>query len=76
MVKFRYLGTFCGSFASMTYFSNQNSSKPFNFLNQSKLRKVKLFAEEKHQLEEKTRVLVVGAGLTGCLTAYLLNQKC
>ena len=76
MVKVRYVFTFCGSFASMTYLWSQKKSKNSNFYNQVKLRKMKVFAEQEQKLEKKPQVLIVGAGLTGCLTAYLLNEKC
>ena len=76
MVKIRYVFAFCGSFASMTYLWSQKKSMKINFHNQIKVRKMKVFAEEKQELEKKKRVLIVGAGLTGCLTAYLLKKKC
>ena len=76
MRKLCHLVTFCGSFASMAYLWKQKKSINSYFQNQTKLRKTKLFAEEEQKLEKKTRVLIVGAGLTGCLTAYLLKEKC
>ena len=76
MGKLCHIVTFCGSFASMAYLWRQKQSMNSYFHNQIKLRKTKLFAEEKQKLEKKTRVLIVGAGLTGCLTAYLLKEKC
>ena len=76
MGKLCHILTFSGSFASMAYVWKQKKSMNSYFQNQTKLRKTKLFAEEEQNLEKKPKVLIVGAGLTGCLTAYLLKEKC
>ena len=73
MGKLRYFvtmfgGLVCGPFVWYC----QNSIN----LNAPKLRKkhvMKVLAQEEHK---KPKVLIVGAGLTGCITSYLLRTTC
>ena len=65
----RCLFTICGSLGASAYIWNQRKYRQ----NPSwrDVRVPRLCAEE----QERPKVLIIGAGLTGCLTSYLLRQK-
>ena len=65
----RCLFTICGSLSASAYIWNQRKYRQ----NPSwrDVRVPRLCAEE----QERPKVLIIGAGLTGCLTSYLLRKK-
>jgi len=71
--KIRILVTICGGITSASYIWSQKESKNAIFFNHKISSKMKIIAEEDYK--EKLKVLIVGAGLTGCLTSYLLNKE-
>ena len=65
----RCLFTICGSLGASAYIWNQRKYRQNP--SWSDVRVPRLCAEE----QERPKVLIIGAGLTGCLTSYLLRQK-
>ena len=73
--KIRILVTICGGITSAAYvWSKKESINAISF-NHRISSKLKLIAEEDYKVKEKLKVLIIGAGLTGCLTSYLLNKE-
>ena len=66
----RCLFTICGSLAASTYLWNRQKYRRNPYLGLARLS-----AEEPVVVGRKAKVLIVGAGLTGCLTSYLLRKQ-
>ena len=75
--KIRILVTICGGITSAAYIWSQKESRNAISFNHRISTKLKLIAEEdyKYKVKEKLKVLIIGAGLTGCLTSYLLHKE-
>lgn len=71
--KIRILVTICSGITSAAYLWSQKESKNAISFNHKISSKMKLIAEEDYK--EKLKVLIIGAGLTGCLTSYLLHKE-
>ena len=73
--KIRILVTICGGITSAAYIWSQKESRNAISFNHRISTKLKLIAEEDYKVKEKLKVLIIGAGLTGCLTSYLLHKE-
>ena len=69
----RCLFTICGSLAASAYLWNWQKYRRSPYLGAARL--PRLSAEEPVAGSRKAKVLIVGAGLTGCLTSYLLRKQ-
>ena len=77
MRKIKSVFMLCGGLVATTTYIWGQQKLDYNLQNLLSKRKIKMViqAEEEEIQHKKPKVLIIGAGLTGCLTTYLLRQK-
>ena len=78
MTKIKSAFMLCGAglVATTTYIWSQPKID-YNLQNVFNKRKIKMVIQAEEEIQnKKPQVLIIGAGLTGCLTTYLLRQNC